>query len=261
MTEREARPELGSMLRTAREARGWSVDHVQVALGFFTTRDGKPKVLTRTQLNRIEAGERNLTTEEAWRFVEIYPELDALGLLLAANAIDEDASPEFRAMIEAEAARRREAYRQGGNRRRSERAMRVVHGKGRKDRQIPLYPEVRAAIIRMLADRGMPRVGPLVVSRGVLPGRPMTPNSVSRALSEHIRKQCGIDGSGHGLRHTFAQTLIAEAGEDKLLTVSRLLGHADTSVTDRVYLRGWQGEPERVMGKLPFPTRGKVRQP
>jgi transcriptional regulator with XRE-family HTH domain len=122
----DTRPELGSMLRAAREARGWSVDHVQVALGFFTARDGKDRVLSRTQLNRIEDGGRALTTEEAWRFVEIYPELDALALLLAANAIDEEASPEFRATIETEAARRRETYRQGGNRRRSERAIRVV---------------------------------------------------------------------------------------------------------------------------------------
>jgi hypothetical protein len=122
----EARPELGPMLQAAREARGWSVDIVQVALGFFFTREGKIKVLTRTQLNRVEAGERALTTEEAWRFVEVYPELDALELLRAANAIDEEASPEVRAMIEAEAARRREAYRQGGNRRRSERSMKVV---------------------------------------------------------------------------------------------------------------------------------------
>src|SRR5437773_1496383 len=94
-----ARPELGPMLRRAREARGWSVDHVQVALGFFTKRDGELRVLSRTQLNRIEAGQRYLTTEEAWRFVEIYPEVDALELLRAANAIDEEASPEFRAMI------------------------------------------------------------------------------------------------------------------------------------------------------------------
>ena len=119
-------PELGAMLRGAREARGWSVDHVQVALGFFTARNGKERVLSRTQLNRIEDGARALSTEEAWRFVEIYPELDALALLLAANAIDAEASPEFRATIETEATRRREAYRQGGNRRRSERAIRVV---------------------------------------------------------------------------------------------------------------------------------------
>jgi hypothetical protein len=127
MSEREdARPELGPMLRAARGRREWSVDHVQVALGFFTTRDGKQRVLSRTQLNRIEAGARALTTEEAWRFVEIYPELDALELLRAANAIDEEASPQFRSMIEAEAVRRRDAFRKGGNRRRSERSVKVV---------------------------------------------------------------------------------------------------------------------------------------
>ena len=126
MTDQTSRPELGPMLREARLRRGWTVDHVQVALGFFPTRDGKTYVMSRTKLDRIEDGQRALTTEEAWRFVEIYPEVPALDLLLAANAIDEEASPEFRAMIESEAARRRETFRQGGNRRRSERAMKVV---------------------------------------------------------------------------------------------------------------------------------------
>jgi transcriptional regulator with XRE-family HTH domain len=131
------RPELGPMLREARTNRGWTVEHVSVALGFFTGRDGKVRVLNRTQVNRIEAGERALSAEEAWRFVEIYPELDALDLLRAANAIDEDASPEFRSMIEAEAVRRRESFRQGGNRRRSERAMKVgTHASDILDRQI-----------------------------------------------------------------------------------------------------------------------------
>lgn len=120
------RPELGPMLQAARKSRGWTVEHVTVALGFFVARDGKVKVLNRTQVNRIEAGQRALSAEEAWRFVEIYPELDALALLRAANAIDEDASPEFRATIEQEAARRRASFRQGGNRRRSERSIRVV---------------------------------------------------------------------------------------------------------------------------------------
>jgi integrase/recombinase XerC len=133
-----------------------------------------------------------------------------------------------------------------------------VLGKGRKNRVLPLGPEVKAAIVRMLATRGSPRTGPLVASRGPRPGEQMTPGSVSRALSNHIRKHCGIDGSGHALRHSFAQELIAAAGQDKLMTVSRLLGHEDTRVTDRVYLRGWQGEPEHVLEKLPFPTRRGV---
>lgn len=140
------------------------------------------------------------------------------------------------------------------------RAWLLVHGKGRKERAIPLVPEARAAIIRMLATRGMPRVGPLVVSRGVHPGEQMTPGSVSRALSNHIRKQCDIDGTPHGLRHTFAQMLIAEAGEQHVLTLARLLGHEGTRVVERVYLGGYRGLPEQVMDKVPFPTRRTVKR-
>jgi transcriptional regulator with XRE-family HTH domain len=134
----EARPELGPMLQAARKARGWSVDHVQVALGFFITRDGKERVLSRNQLNRNEAGARALTTEEAWRFVEIYPELSALDLLRAANAIDEDASPEFLATIEAEAKRRREAHGQSPGGRRNRRA----------DRQLEVVSTPPSAVLR-----------------------------------------------------------------------------------------------------------------
>jgi transcriptional regulator with XRE-family HTH domain len=122
MSEQEhGSPELGQMVRQAREARGWTVDMLSVALGFFgATRT--PYVLGRTQLTRLEQGGRKVTAEEAWRLVEVFHELDALTLLRAADAIDEDASPEFRATIETEAVRRRDAYRQaGGNRRRSDR--------------------------------------------------------------------------------------------------------------------------------------------
>jgi hypothetical protein len=139
-----ARPELGPMLREARLARSWTVEHVMVALGFFTGREGeRVRVLNRTQVNRIEAGERALSAEEAWRFVEIYPELDALTLLRAANTIDEDASEEFLATIEQEAARRRQQF-QGGNRRRSERSLRVVTAASEVVAAVPAGAALRA---------------------------------------------------------------------------------------------------------------------
>lgn len=134
----------------------------------------------------------------------------------------------------------------------------LVGGKGGKSRSVPLYPEVKVTIRRLLAARGHPRVGPLVESR-TRPGEPMTPQSVSRALSDHIRRTCGINGSGHGLRHSFATDLLTEAGEEKLVTISRLLGHADTKTTERVYVLAFKGAPDEVVSRLPYPRRPDPR--
>lgn len=116
-------PELGQLIRTARQARGWTIDELSVELGRFGEEGGgKGYVLGRTQLDRIETGRRNLSAEEAWRFVEMFQEYDAWGLLVMARAIDPDSSDEFMQAITVEAERRRAAYREsGGNRRRSER--------------------------------------------------------------------------------------------------------------------------------------------
>lgn len=131
----------------------------------------------------------------------------------------------------------------------------LVHGKGRRDRLVPLYPEVRSAITRTLAAAGWPKVGPLVTSRRK-PGDPMTPGSVSRILSDHVRG-LGIDGSGHGLRHSFATELLEATGEDRLITISRLLGHANTTITQRAYILGYRGEPEDVLARLPNPRSSR----
>jgi site-specific recombinase XerD len=134
-----------------------------------------------------------------------------------------------------------------------------VHGKGRKNREVPLHREVRRTILRLLAGRGWPRVGPVVTSH-TQPSEPMTPGSVSRALSDHIhscrdprRPGKTINGSGHWLRHSFAVDALQEGGEDKLVTISRLLGHATTSVTERVYLAAYQGDAASVVRNLPYP--------
>lgn len=119
------RTELGRMVRDAREARGWTVDELSVELGWFGTGDRR-RVLARGGLTRLEDGRRSLTIEEAWRFIEVFDTLDVLTFLLAADVIDADTTPEFRAQILEEAARRREAFRLGGNRRRSDRGLRSL---------------------------------------------------------------------------------------------------------------------------------------
>jgi transcriptional regulator with XRE-family HTH domain len=113
------------MIRAARVARGWTVDELSVALGWFGTGERR-RVLARGGLTRLEAGQRALTIEEAWRFLEVFDDLDVLVFLLAADVIDADTTPEFRAQILEEATRRRETFRLGGHRRRSDRGLRSL---------------------------------------------------------------------------------------------------------------------------------------
>jgi integrase/recombinase XerC len=128
-------------------------------------------------------------------------------------------------------------------------SVRVTDGKGGRQRTIPLYPELRAALVRYLA--GMPQAGPLFPSP-VHRGEPVGYKTVSAALSG-LLGSLGVGETGHALRHAFAQELLAACGEEHLLTVSRLLGHSSTQVTERIYLLGYRGQPERVVLKLPDP--------
>jgi integrase/recombinase XerC len=129
----------------------------------------------------------------------------------------------------------------------------LVHGKGGRDRILPLHPELRAAVVRVLAAGGHPKVGPLVSSRR-RPGEPMTPGSVSRALSDHIRG-LGIEGSGHGLRHSAATELLAAERGRNLQQVVAFLGHRSDRTTRR-YVQAYDWELADQIPRIPDPRKG-----
>ena len=130
----------------------------------------------------------------------------------------------------------------------------VVHGKGGRDRILPLHPELRAAVVRVLAEQGHPNVGPIVSSRR-RPGEPMTPGSVSRALSDHIRG-LGIEGSGHGLRHSAATELLAADRGRNLQQVVAFLGHKSDRTTRR-YVQSYDWELAEAVPLIPDPRKAK----
>ena len=134
-----------------------------------------------------------------------------------------------------------------------ERPRLLVHGKGGRSRVLPLHPELRAAVVRVLARAGHPKVGPLVSSRR-RPGEPMTPGSVSRALSDHIRG-LGIEGSGHGLRHSAATELLAAEHGRNLQQVVAFLGHGSDR-TARRYVAAYDWELADQVPKIPDPRKG-----
>lgn len=96
----------------------------------------------------------------------------------------------------------------------------VRHGKGAKDRAIPMHPE----LVSLLRD--IPPSGP------VFPGRnhpTMRPYSVSSAIARHLER-AGIDGTPHQIRHVFGTELARQSGGDLLLTAT-LMGHESTATT------------------------------
>jgi integrase/recombinase XerD len=132
-----------------------------------------------------------------------------------------------------------------------------VLGKGGKRRYVPVVvPGLRSALAHYLAGR--PAAGPLVVAER-RPYGPLAPRTVSLYLARHIRG-LGIDGTGHDLRHSFVWWLLEHGGEEHLLTISLLIGHADPGTTARVYALRYLGRAREVLAALPDPTDSR-RQP
>lgn len=128
-------PAVGRMVREARLRRHWTVDDLTAELGRIGTR--RPYALGRTQLTRLEQGRRNLSAEEAWRLIEIFPEFDAWEVLEAAGLVRSDSSPRFRAAVLEEAEDRR---RWAGRDRRMDRQVAVGDDLAqRKATKDPLY--------------------------------------------------------------------------------------------------------------------------
>ncbi len=106
----------------------------------------------------------------------------------------------------------------------------LVHGKGAKERVVPLADQALAAIEEYLPKRKKTDSHRLFVSQY---GKPINGRAISRMLQRTL-KTAGLDGRGitpHKLRHTFATHLI-RSGAD-IRTVQELLGHADIGTTAR----------------------------
>ena len=123
----------------------------------------------------------------------------------------------------------------------------LVHGKGSKDRVVPLTPLVVQAIQEYLEHRPQTQSRRLFLSR--IGGNPIAGRVVNRMLVR-VLQDAGLDREGitpHKLRHTFATHLI-RSGVD-VRTVQELLGHADIQTTAR-YLHSDTRTKQAAVGKL-----------
>ena len=105
----------------------------------------------------------------------------------------------------------------------------TVTGKGRKQRMVPVLPQVQALIgdYVALCPYGLPPDGPLFVGAK---GGPLSPRIVQLAMAR-LRGALGLPESAtpHALRHSFATHLLARGGD--LRAIQELLGHASLSTT------------------------------
>jgi len=104
----------------------------------------------------------------------------------------------------------------------------VRHGKGAKDRLLP----ISLRLLKELRRWWQSHRSPTWLFPGVKAGRPISDGMVQRTFAK-VRKAAGITkpASMHTLRHSYATHLL-EAGVN-LVTLQRLLGHSDLSTTAR----------------------------
>lgn len=106
-----------------------------------------------------------------------------------------------------------------------------VRGKGKRERLIPLIPELQQMLWEYLQTRLPLQNRALVVGRE---GHRMNKDALTRLFKRYVR-MAGLNPAvitPHTLRHSFA-TLLLEKGVD-VFTIQELLGHADLAST-RIY--------------------------
>lgn len=109
----------------------------------------------------------------------------------------------------------------------------LVHGKGNRERSLPLIPEV-SALIRRYLDLERPKHAPchlFVVLKGPRRGQPLT-YAGARRLFRYYRRQLKMpEAHPHRFRHTFAANMIRQGMSMPMLM--RLLGHTWITTTLR----------------------------
>ncbi len=133
--------------------------------------------------------------------------------------------------------------------------LRIRHGKGDKERLVPLVGAAARALDAWLALRSA-RPGGLflaVTRHRTIVGTGLTSHAVYTILAKRQREAGVAKLSPHDFRRTFVGDLL-DAGVD-LSTVQQLAGHASVATTARYDRRG-EATKRRAVEALHFPFRG-----
>ncbi len=139
-----------------------------------------------------------------------------------------------------------------------------IHGKGRRERQLPLWKQTAVDLRAWLAVRGQPPVAELFVNAR---DQPMTRSGFEYILKKHVQtavERCpSLEQkriSPHTLRHAAPMVVLQVTGD--IRKVSLWLGHADIQTTE-AYLRADPTEKLEAMSAIVPPAlkRGHFRAP
>lgn len=105
----------------------------------------------------------------------------------------------------------------------------IIHGKGGRERQVPVLPVARDAVSEYLRLCPWGHCTDKPLFRGVRGGR-LTAGTVEATMRQ-ARAALGLPASAtpHALRHSFATHLLSAGGD--LRTIQELLGHSSLSTT------------------------------
>jgi integrase/recombinase XerD len=139
-----------------------------------------------------------------------------------------------------------------------------IHGKGRRERLLPLWKQTTVDLRAWLALRGHPPVPELFVNAR---DQAMTRSGFEYILRKHVHVAAAHcpslktkQVSPHVLRHTAAMVVLQATGD--IRKVSLWLGHSDIQTTED-YLRADPTEKLEAMSAVVPPTlkRGRFRAP
>ncbi|MBL8485328.1 MAG: tyrosine-type recombinase/integrase [Rhodocyclaceae bacterium] len=135
-----------------------------------------------------------------------------------------------------------------------------LHGKGRKQRTVPLWQETAHAIRQWLNYANLRPEQPIVPTRN---GTPMTRTNVAERLAmavaiaaEHCPQLQGRRISPHTLRHTTAMHLL-QAGVD-ITVIALWLGH-ENPLTTHAYIEADLAMKERALATIALPQTRRAR--
>jgi len=109
-------------------------------------------------------------------------------------------------------------------------ALRVLQGKGRKDRRVYMSPDAVASVQQCLEHHPGARAQGYVFWNRKRAQQPLSVKAIQKKM-ERYAKAAGITASCHSLRHTFASNLLEHGAE--VVAIRDFLGHSQIASSER----------------------------
>jgi site-specific recombinase XerD len=109
-------------------------------------------------------------------------------------------------------------------------ALRILQGKGRKDRRVYMSPDMVASLRQCLDQHPGDRALGYVFWNRKRAGQPLSVKAIQKKM-ERYAKAAGITASCQSLRHTFASNLLEHGAE--VVAIRDFLGHSQIASSER----------------------------